>query len=98
MAGHALRGIDLFARLQRRRIVDVLDLDLAHRLDALRDRLRGHAGAAGGRHLVGDDIVDEQDDGNDRHHECGDHRPHQLLGRLDRAFVRQVVIGVGVAH
>ena len=61
----------------------------------------GHAVAAGTRLAAEVDEVRQQDDHDDRHQERCHDRQHQLLGRLDRAFVRTVVVGrivVGVAH
>jgi len=94
VAGGALSRVDLLARAQGGGLRGVADVDLAHGLDAAGDGFRRHAVAAGAGAMIVRDVVDEQDDRDHRDHEGEQHGDDELLGRLDRAFVRQVVLGI----
>jgi hypothetical protein len=90
VAGGALRAEHLLAGLHRCEIGSVLDLDDADRADPLGDRFGGHRAAARRGPLVRSHEHDEQHDAEDRHQEGEENGEDQLLGGLDRAFVRAV--------
>jgi hypothetical protein len=97
MAGRALRRKHLLAGLQAGAVAGVLDLDLRHRAQALGDALLFHAVAARRRLELAAHRIGQQDDDDHRHDERQTHRPGQLLGGLDRAFMA-IVAGVLLAH
>jgi len=88
MTGRASRRDDLLAGLQHHRGVGVAHLDAADRRQPRGDGLGRHAGASGGRLGAEVHVVGQQDDHDDRNHEGSENRHGELLGRLDRPFVR----------